>query len=258
MNSTIRKLIITTDADNPTAPKTEPMMRSCCMQKGVTLVELMISMAIAAVLVLAAYGMHAMGQDVSRTIRDGWYCMQSLRAAILQLDQDLLQCAHLLPQDMKVVIGVSQLFIAGAPPTADYSGLSLAKGDPPPYYAVVVTQTPSAVGLDTVDLDTDHVPDFRADLGLITDNGAYVIAHAYVRGNMLVPVQGLPAGMLGSRAVPAVYYALKNDGLYRNGQILAERIVRFEARRDGSVLSIHLRSICNGTAREIHYRYPIG
>lgn len=228
------------------------------MQKGVTLVELIISMAIASLLMLATYGMHAMGQEVSRTIRDGWYCMQSLRAAILQLDQDLLQCAHLLPQDLKVVIGVSHLFIAGAPPTADYSGLSLATGDPPPYYAVVVSETSSALLLDTVDLDADHVPDFRADLGLITDNGAYVIAHSYVRGNTSIPIHGSPSGMIGSRAVPAVHYALKDDGLYRNGQLLAERIERFEARREGSVLHIYLRSSCNGTTREMHYRYPIG
>lgn len=228
------------------------------MRKGITLVELMVSMTIAAMLVLAVYGMHAMGLEVSRTIRDSWYCMQSLRAAILQLDQDLLQCAHLLPQDMKIVIEDSQLFISGASSTADYTGLRLASGDPPPYYAVVVTQTPSTVVLDTVDLDTDHVPDFRADLGLITDQGAYVIAHAYARGNTFVPVHGAPVGMIGSRAVPAVHYALKDDGLYRNGQILAERIERFEARREGSVLSIYLRSSCNGTAREIRYRYPIG
>lgn len=228
------------------------------MQKGVTLVELMVSMAIAALLMLAVYGMHAMGQNVSRMIRDGWYCMQSLRAAILQLDHDLLQCAYLLPRDMKVAIGDSQLFIAGAPTTAEYSGLSLALGEPPPYYAMVVTQTSSVIGLDSVDLDGDHAPDFRADLGLITDKGAYVIGHAYVRGNMFLPVKGIPDGITGSRAVPAVYYALKDDGLYRNGQLLAERIVRFEASWDGLILNIYLRSTCNGIAREIHYRYPIG
>jgi len=228
------------------------------MQKGVTLVELMISMTIAALLVLAVYGMHAMGQEVSRTIRDGWYCMQSLRTAILQLDQDLLQCAHLLPQDLKVVIGDSQLFIAGSPPTADYSGLSLVSGDPPPYYAVVVAQTSSTLLLDTIDLDADHVPDFRADLGLITDTGAYVIAHSYVRGNPSIPVHGAPSGMIGNRIVPAIHYALKVDGLYRNGQLLAERITRFDVRRKGCVLLIYLRASCNGATREINYRYPIG
>jgi len=234
------------------------MMTAASMRKGVTLVELMVSLAIAALLMLAVYGMHATGQEVSRTIRDGWYCMQSLRAAILQLDQDLLQSAYLLPQDMKVVIGASQLFIAGAPITADYAGLSLANGEPPPYYAVVVSRTPSAIGLDTVDLDNDHVPDFRADLGLITDHGAYVIAHTYARGDAFVPVQGVPEGIMGSRVVPAVHYALNEGGLYRNGQLLAERIVRFEARREGAILDIYLRSTCNGTAREMHYRYPIG
>lgn len=228
------------------------------MQKGITLVELMVSMAIAAILVLAVYGMHAMGQEVARTIRDGWYCMQSLRAAILQIDQDMLQCAHLLPQDLKIATGTSQLFIAGAPSTSDYSGLSLASGDPPPYYAVVMSQTPSAIQIDTVDLDADHVPDFWADLGLISDRGALIIAHTYARGGTVIPVQGSLEGMEGVRVVPAVHYALKGDGLYRNGQILAERIERFEVYQEGSVLSIYLRSRCNGTARDIHYRYPIG
>lgn len=227
------------------------------MQKGITLVELMISMAIASILILAAYGVHAMGQDVSRSIRDGWYCMQSLRTAILQLDLDLLQCGRLLPADMKIAMGDSELFVAGAPLTSDYSGLDLAAGDPPPYYAVVVAQTSSGIRLDTIDIDSDHVPDFWADLGLITDKGALVIGHAYTRGNVFIPANSLPSGMIGNRVVPAVHYELKEDGLYRNGQIVAERIDRFEAHQDGNILSIYLRASCNGIVREIQYHYPI-
>lgn len=228
------------------------------MRKGVTLVELMVSMAIASIVVLVAYGLYSIGEGFARTARDSWRCMQSLRAAVLQLDQDLMQCAYLLPQDLKIAVHGGTLFISGLPATAGHTGLRLNQGDPPPYYAVVRAQDGSRIRLDTVDIDGDHDPDFWADLGVITDAGAYVIAHAYVRGTPIIPLEGDPVAAGGARAVPAVHYELRDDGLYRDGQILAEGIDGFTARLEGHDLTVYLRVTSNGTARDIHYRFALG
>lgn len=228
------------------------------MGKGVTLVELMVAMAIASIVVLAAYGLHTIGEGVARTARESWRCMQSLRAAVLQLDQDLMQCAYLLPQDLKIAVQGGSLFISGLPATAGHTSLRLNHGDPPPYYAVIRAQDGARIRLDTVDIDGDHDPDFWADLGVITDVGAYVIAHAYVRGTPDIPLEGTPVAASGARAVPAVYYELRDDGLYRDGQILAEGIDGFDARLEGHALAIYLRATSNGTARDIHYYFTLG
>lgn len=228
------------------------------MRQGVTLIELVIAMAIASILVLAAYSMHSIGEGISRTARDSWYCMQALRAAFLQLDQDLMQCAYLLPQDLKIAVQANRLFIGGLPVTADHPGVQINAVIPPPYYAIILGQEGSGIRLDTVDIDADHNPDFWADLGVLTDAGAYVIAHTYTRGNTFIPLKGDPVGVNGARAVPAVYYELQRDGLYRDGQILAEGIDAFEAHRDGTDVTIYLRATNNGTVREMHYRFAIG
>lgn len=228
------------------------------MRQGVTLVELMIAMAIASILVLAAYSMHSIGEDISRTARDSWYCMQALRAALLQLDQDLMQCAYLLPQDLKIAVQANGLFIGGLPATTEHDGLQLNNVIPPPYYAIIVAHEGSGIRLDTVDIDSDQTPDYWADLGLITDAGAYVIAHTYTRGDTLIPLKTAPTASNGARAVPAVYYELRSDGLYRDGQILAEGIDAFDAHREGRNVTIYLRASNHGTVREIQYRFAIG
>lgn len=228
------------------------------MRQGVTLVELMIALAIASILILAAYRMHAISDTIARTSRESWYCMQALRAALLQLDQDLTQCAYLLPQDLKIAAQANGLFIGGVPATADHDGLQLNTLIPPPYYAVIVAQEGSGIRLDTVDIDRDQVPDYWADLGLITDAGAYVIAHTYTRGDSFIPLKTAPSTATGARVVPAVYYELRSDGLYRDGQILAEGIDAFEAHRDGREVAVYLRAHHHDTVREIQYRFTIG
>ena len=228
------------------------------MQKGITLVELMISMAIATILILATYSMHSMAESVYRSTREDWGCMQSLRTALLQLDQDLLQCAYLMPQDLKIVSKQGELFIGGLPVTTQHTGLRLNGSDPPPYFSVVTAREASGLRLDTVDIDQDAVPDFWADLGIITDNGAYVISHAYARGNAFLPLKTRPFAAIGDRVIPAIHYDIRDDGLYRNGQLLAEGIDVFHASVEGVTLTVYLRVTSHGTTREIHYAYPIG
>lgn len=228
------------------------------MRQGVTLVELMIALAIASILVLAVYRMHSISDNIARSSRESWYCMQALRTALLQLDQDLTQCAYLLPQDLKITAQANGLFIGGVPATADHAGLQLNTLIPPPYYAVMIAHEGSGIRLDTVDIDNDQVPDYWADLGLITDAGAYVIAHTYTRGNTFIPLKTAPPTVNGARVVPAVHYELRGDGLYRDGQILAEGIDAFEAHREGRDVAVYLRAHNHGTVREIQYRFTIG
>jgi hypothetical protein len=123
---------------------------------------------------------------------------------------------------------------------------------------VVTAREASGLRLDTVDIDQDAVPDFWADLGIITDNGAYVISHAYARGNAFLPLKTRPFAAIGDRVIPAIHYDIRDDGLYRNGQLLAEGIDVFHASVEGVTLTVYLRVTSHGTTREIHYAYPIG
>jgi hypothetical protein len=123
---------------------------------------------------------------------------------------------------------------------------------------VVTAREASGLRLDTVDIDQDAVPDFWADLGIITDNGAYVISHAYARGNAFLPLKTSPFAVIGDRVIPAIHYDIRDDGLYRNGQLLAEGIDVFHASVEGVTLTVYLRVTSHGTTREIHYAYPIG
>lgn len=227
------------------------------MNKGVSLVELMISLTISTVLILAVYSMYSLYTKGYLDSRDNWYCMQSLRSSLVQLDSDLKQCAFLLPQDLKIASQKDSLFIAGAPVTSSYSGVSVHGKYPPPYFSIIQSSTAGSITLDTIDIDQDNTPDYRADLGIITDSGPYVISRGYSRGNAMVPLTLQPQVKAGDRSVPSVHYELKGDGLYRNAQLLAEAITGFDATITGKTVTILLTARHNGEEKRTSYRYEL-
>jgi hypothetical protein len=227
------------------------------MNRGMSLVELLLSLTISTVVILVLCSMYALISKGYRESREGWYCMQSLRSAIVQIDADLKQCAFLLPQDLKVACDRGSLFIAGAPVTSVYPGISLHPKAAPPYYSVVRSCRGNTIGLDSVDVDQEGSPDYWADLGIITDSGPYVITHGYSRGMSSIPLQCAPKIQAGDRSVPSNHYELKEDGLYRNAQLLAEAIHAFDAHVTGNVLSIHLQASHNGEKKDISLTYHL-
>ncbi len=227
------------------------------MDKGVSLVELMISLTISTIIILAVYSMYSLFSKGYLDSRDHWYCMQSLRNALIQIDSDLKQCAFLLPQDLKIAPREGSLFIAGAPVTSSYPGLNVHGKYPPPYYSVIQSSTDSGITLDTIDVDYNNTADYRADLGIITDSGPYVISHGYSEGNMLVSLTTPPTVKAGDRSVPSVHYELKKDGLYRNAQLLAEAITAFDSTVTGKTVTILLTARHNGEEKSTSYRYEL-
>jgi hypothetical protein len=51
---------------------------------------------------------------------------------------------------------------------------------------------------------------------------------------------------------------MKEDGLYRNGQLVSENITGFSALQSGSELNIKMRATINETTKEISYNYNLG
>ncbi|HNY64354.1 MAG TPA: hypothetical protein PKM41_02880 [Deltaproteobacteria bacterium] len=227
------------------------------MNRGVSLVELMLSLTIGTFLILVLFSMYALISKGYRESRDEWYCMQSLRSAIAQIDADLKQCALLLPQDLKVACADGSLFIAGAPVTSGYPGISLHSENSPPYYSVVQGSRGTTISLDSLDVDSQGSPDYWADLGIISDSGAYVISHGYSRGTSPIPLKSTPRVQAGDRTVPSNHYELKEDGLYRNAQLLAEAIREFDARVTGNTLTIRLLASHNGEKKDISLSYHL-
>lgn len=227
------------------------------MEKGVSLVELIIALACSSVLLLALYQFHRVAANTHAQIRQEWYCMQSLRQACIRLNTDMSQCAFLLPQDLKVATEGGRLFIAGVPVTSENPGLRLSKTDPAPYYSLVNSSSSSDAVLDTIDIDNDGHADFWAGLGILTDCGPCLISHSYSRGFTRVPMTCWKFPPKGARAVPAVCYELKKDGLYRNNELLAEAVVYFNPRISGPDLSIDMRSSYHGTQKELSLSYHL-
>ncbi|MCU0575913.1 MAG: prepilin-type N-terminal cleavage/methylation domain-containing protein [Desulfobacterota bacterium] len=227
------------------------------MIRGMSLVELVIAMACSSLLALALYHFHRVTAVSHGEMRDAWYCMQSLRQATLQLNSDLVQGACLLPQEFKVRAEGSHLFIAGIPVTSQHPGISLSPHIPPPYYSLVVSSEARGASVDTTDIDGDARPDFWADLGMITDSSFCVISHAYVRGNTNLTVAAGRMPLPGDRAVPAIHYELKGDGLYRNSQLLAEAVVHFDPQIKGQELTLQMRSRYHETVKDISLSYPL-
>jgi prepilin-type N-terminal cleavage/methylation domain-containing protein len=227
------------------------------MEKGLSLVELLIAMAAASILVLILYHTELLSVKTHSEMRDEWYCMQSLRSTALQLNEDLMQAACLLPQDLKIAVSGKELFIAGLPVTSLHRGLRPSSTTPPPYYSLIVSSSADGLVLDAVDIDSDGTADFWADLGMITDSGPCLISHRYSRGACSVPVNTSCTITPGSRAVPAVHYALKADGLYRNNQLLAEAIVSFEPQLSSPELTINLRARYHDKEKELSVPYTI-
>ncbi len=227
------------------------------MDKGISLVELMISLTISTILILAVYSMYSLFTKGYLDSRDHWYCMQSLRNALIQIDSDLKQCAFLLPQDLKIASGKGSLFIAGAPVTSSYSGLNVHRKYPPPYFSIIQSSAAGTITLDSIDIDQDNTPDYWADLGIITDSGPYVISRGYSRGNAVIPLTAQPQVKAGDRSVPSVHYELKEDGLYRNAQLLAEAVTAFDAAITGKTVTILLTARHNGEEKRTSYRYEL-
>lgn len=227
------------------------------MDKGVSLVELVVALACSSVLVLALYHVHRVSASSHHEMRDAWHCMQSIRQATLQLNSDMTQAACLLPQDMGIRVEGSDLYIAGIPVTSQHPGIALSTRMPPPYYAVVLSSGAFGFTLDTTDIDGDARDDFWADLGVITDRGPCTISHGYTRGNVTLSISAGLAPLPGDRVVPAVHYGLEADGLYRNGQLLAEAVVLFDPAVSGRELTIRMRSRYHGSTKDILLSYPV-
>jgi len=227
------------------------------MKQGISLVELMIAMTAASLLVLAVYHLSRVSSAIHTETRDAWFCMQSIRNASIQLNDDLTQCACLLPQDLKVAVRDRDLFIAGLPATSNHRGIQPSSRVPPPYYALIVSAQGHSMVLDTVDIDSDGTADFWADLGIITEGGPCTISHGYSRGGLVVPVIAPPPAVPGGMVIPAVHYELKSDGLYRNNQLLAEAIHSFEPRLVKNELVVMMRARYHGTEKELSIPYPL-
>ena len=223
------------------------------MNKGLSLVELLVSMTISSILILSLFSMNMLSAGTYTEVRDSWYCMQSLRNALLKLDLDLAQCACLMPQDLKIALADHQLFIAGIPVTSSHSVLRLPNKYPPPLYSVVLSSYDHTLILDTIDIDYDSVPDYWAGLGIITDSGPFVIPHTYSRGNTLIPVTAEVTPTAGDRTVPAIHYKLKSDGLYRNADLIAEAVNGFDMTMEEDILTIHLQAGYNHVQKQLSY-----
>jgi hypothetical protein len=227
------------------------------MSKGMTLIEFMIGLLLGSLIMLSVSSVYIAVGWACSSQRSDWLCMQSLRTAMLMLNRDIEECAYLLPQDLKISCSNDRLFIAGLPVTADNGGLIFNSLYTPPYFSVVSSQYGDSIVLDTLDIDSDGKADYKADYGIISDSGAYEIMHYYSKGIMPVPLKG-GAPKAGERIVPAVIYQMGEDGLYRNGQLVAENITGFSAVQTGNELNINLRATRNGTTREISYNYNLG
>ncbi len=227
------------------------------MNSGMTLVELMISLTISSLLILSLYSMYSLFSVNYLDTRGSWYCMQSLRNSVIQIDADIRQCACLLPQDLKVACAKNSLFISGPSITSGYSGLELHAKAPPPYYSVVRTSSGKGITIDTVDIDGNDTPDYRADLGIISDSGPSVISHGYSMGNLTIPLTSPIVAKEGDRLVPSVHYELRGDGLYRNSQLLAEAIRAFDARVVGHEITIDLTASHNNEKKTLSCTYHI-
>jgi prepilin-type N-terminal cleavage/methylation domain-containing protein len=227
------------------------------LRKGLGLIELLIAMTAASILILILYHIDLISVKVHTEMRDEWYCMQSLRVAALQLNEDLGQAACLLPQDLKIAVDNGELFIAGVPVTSQHGGLGPSSIIPPPYFSLIVSTHGNSIELDSIDVDGDGKADYWADLGLITDNGPCLISHGYSRGNLFIPVTTSHTIEPGKRAIPAIHYALKADGLYRNDQLLAESIVSFEPKLASNELNIILKARYHGKEKELIVPYAL-
>ena len=226
------------------------------MEKGVGLVELLIALACSSILFLGLYQFYQVSSLTHKETREAWYCMQSLRQASIRLNADLVQCALLLPQDLKIAVEAGGLFVAGVPVTTENPGISISSTNPAPYYALINSSVQGRALLDTVDIDNDGHADFWSGLGILTESGPCVVSQNYSRGNKSIPVTCAIMPVQGDRAVPAVHYELKGDGLYRNNQLLAEAVVLFRPTFSGNDLTIHMRSRYHGTEKELSLSYP--
>ncbi len=227
------------------------------MNTGLSLVEFLLSMTIASILVLALLTINSLGAKTCLEARDSWYCMQSLRNTIMQLDTDLMQCGYLLPPDLRIVPGSDRLFIAGTAVTQAHSGLILPKKSPPPFFSVVRSVNDYSIILDTVDIDGSTSPDFWAGMGIISESGGFAIAQTYSRGSISIPLTGRAALSPGQRVVPAIHYELRTDGLYRNSQLIAEAIRAFDTAEDGNAVKISLEAGYHEISKKITYLYTL-
>lgn len=227
------------------------------MERGLSLVELLVSLTISTILILAIYSVYSLVTKGYIDSRDSWYCMQSLRSSLIQIDSDLKQCAYLLPQDLKVACKKNSLFISGAPVSSSYSGLSLHSKISPPYFSVIRSSDTRNIELDTIDIDQNNTPDYCANLGIITDSGPYVISNGFKQKSAVIPLTSHPNVKKGDRSVPSVHYELKNDGLYRNAQLLAEGVRAFDAKVNGKSLILELKACHNGEAKSLSYTYEL-
>jgi len=226
------------------------------MNKGITLIELLLSIALASVIFMILYGMNRTASRTYMEIRDNWYCMQSIRNAILVIRNDMSNCGYLMPQDIRIAVRKNQLFIAGLPKTSSHSGLKIPSDSPPPCYSIIRILTNKGIELDTIDLDNDNRPDYWADLGLITNSGTAVISHSYKKGAKTLPLARQDSLSQWDRAIPAIHYELKSNGLYRNSQFLAEAITGFDAKLSAQKLSIEIKAGRNDTQKHVSLSYP--
>lgn len=227
------------------------------MNRGLSLVELMVALACCSLVILCVWRIHVMSSVHFRQMRDQWHCMQSLRLASFRLHADLVQRACLMPQELAVRTRGSELFIAGIPVTSQHPGIRLHARKAPPYHAVAVGASATAVVLDTTDIDQDGLDDFTAYQGIITDSTFGTIGSRYVQGSVVVPIAASLPPAIGDRVVPAVHYMMTPDGLYRNGQLLAETIVSFEPRINQDTLTVSMQARSHGTTKTLSLSYPI-
>ncbi|MFY9398847.1 MAG: hypothetical protein WAR22_10850, partial [Desulfomonilia bacterium] len=128
---------------------------------------------------------------------------------------------------------------------------------PPPYYSIIQNASGRSLTLDTVDIDQDGLDDYWANLGVLTESGPYTISGGYSRGNKVLALTSPARSAAGERAVPSVNYTVKEDGLYRNNQLIAEAVCSLEATVTPGEVTVTLKACCHGKETTLSYTHPL-
>jgi len=227
------------------------------MSKAFTLVELVVSLALASLLLLLGLSGVGLLRNSYGYNRAAWSSLQTIRLGELMLERDLRNLGYLLPRDLPVRCWSSHLLLAGVPVTSRHPGLRLG-ALPPPYYAVVRTMNGRRLELDSLDLDGDGRIDFVAGQGLIGDSGAGLIERVESAAAVLWLAEAVEGALKpDDRVVPAVHYEQRGSTLWRDGQLALDNLEAFGALLAGDSLRLSLAAGLGRARRSISYDWPL-
>ncbi|OPZ60917.1 MAG: hypothetical protein BWY87_00169 [Deltaproteobacteria bacterium ADurb.Bin510] len=227
------------------------------MSKAFTLAELVVSLALGSLLLLAGLSGFRLLQGSYGHNRATWSSLQTIRLGEIMLDRDLRNLGYLLPRDLPARCWARHLLLAGVPVTSRHPGLSLGL-QTPPYYAVVRSVNGRRLELDTLDLDGDGRIDFVAGQGLIGDSGAGLIERVETGAAVLWLAEVSNGSLVpDDRVVPAVHYEQRGTALWRDGQLALDGLAAFGAELEGGSLQVSLTAGTGASRRSICYARPL-